>query len=93
MYSVQGARLSRFLLTIDRLESDIPLTAVSTPIGMFYKWLVMPQGLLNAPATFNGPVAQLFRPHRGYAQPYFDGIFVRSRAMNGRQMGMIMLTC
>ena len=65
-------------------ESDIPLTAVSTPSGMLWEWLVMPQGLSNAPATFNRLVTQLFRPHGGYAQTYFDDIFVHSRAMNGR---------
>ncbi|GMF45466.1 unnamed protein product [Phytophthora fragariaefolia] len=30
-------------------ESDIPLTAVSTPTGMLWEWLVMPQGLKNPP--------------------------------------------
>ena len=62
--------------------SVIPLTAVSTPSGMLWEWLVMPQGLSNAPATFNRLVTQLFRPHRGYAQAYFDEFFsrvVRSR--------------
>ena len=48
-------------------ESDIPLTAVSTPRGMLWDRLVMPEGLLNYPATFNRLVTQLFRPHRGYA--------------------------
>uniref|UniRef100_H3H512 RNA-directed DNA polymerase n=1 Tax=Phytophthora ramorum TaxID=164328 RepID=H3H512_PHYRM len=64
--------------------SDIPLTAVSTPTGMLWEWLVMPQGLSNAPATFNRLVTQLFRPHRAYAQTYFDDIFVHSRAEHGK---------
>ncbi|POM62092.1 RNA-directed DNA polymerase [Phytophthora palmivora] len=53
-------------------ESDIPLTAVSTPSGMLWEWLVMPQGLSNAPATFNRLVTLLFRPLRTFAQTYFD---------------------
>ncbi|KAE9306037.1 hypothetical protein PR003_g21339 [Phytophthora rubi] len=53
-------------------ESDIPLTAVSTPSGMLWEWLVMPQGLSNAPATFNRLVTQLFRPMRQFVQTYFD---------------------
>ena len=65
-------------------ESDIPLTAVDTPSGMLWEWIVMPQGLPNAPATFNHLGMQLFRPYRGYAQTYFDDIFAHSRAMNGR---------
>ncbi|KAE9335540.1 hypothetical protein PR003_g12952 [Phytophthora rubi] len=64
--------------------SDVPLTAVSTPIGMPWEWLVMPQGLSNAPETFNRLVTQLFRPHRAYAQTYFDDIFVHSRAEHGK---------
>ncbi|GMF57236.1 unnamed protein product [Phytophthora fragariaefolia] len=38
----------------------------------------------NAPATFNRLVTQLFRPHRAYAQTYFDDIFVHSRAELGK---------
>uniref|UniRef100_H3H3W5 Integrase catalytic domain-containing protein n=2 Tax=Phytophthora ramorum TaxID=164328 RepID=H3H3W5_PHYRM len=61
-------------------ESDVPLTAVSTPSGMLWEWLVMPQGLSNAPVTFNRLVTQLFRPMRQFVQTYFDDIFVHSRA-------------
>ncbi|KAE8997137.1 hypothetical protein PR002_g19120 [Phytophthora rubi] len=65
-------------------ESDIPLTAVSTPSGMLWEWLVMPQGLSNAPATFNRLVIQLFKPMRKFVQTYFDDIFVHSRASEGK---------
>jgi hypothetical protein len=58
--------------------SDVPLAAVSTPRGMLWEWLVMSQGLSNAPAMFNRLVTQLFRPHRAYAHTYFDDIFVHS---------------
>ena len=64
-------------------ESDIPLTAVSTPSGMLWEWLVMPQGLQNAPATFNRCVSQMLRPLRSFAPSYFDDIYVHSKAMDG----------
>ena len=57
---------------------------VSTPSGMLREWLVMPLGLSNALATFNRLVTQLFRPHKDYAQTYFDDIFVHTRAEKGR---------
>ena len=41
-------------------------------------------GTSNAPATFNRLVTQLFRPHRVYAQTYFDDIFVHSPEEQGR---------
>ena len=59
---------------------DIPLTAVSTPSGILWKWLMMPQGLKNAPATFNRMVSQVLRPLRDFAPSYIDDIFVHSRA-------------
>ncbi|KAE9037725.1 hypothetical protein PR003_g6555 [Phytophthora rubi] len=65
-------------------ESDIPLTAVSTTSGMLWEWLVMPQGLSNAPATFNRLVTQLFKPMRPFVQTYFDDIFVHIRASEGK---------
>ncbi|KAE8971517.1 hypothetical protein PR001_g26863, partial [Phytophthora rubi] len=60
--------------------SDIPLTAVSTPSGMLWEWLVMLQGLKNAPATFNRMVSHVLRPLRDFAPSYFGDIFVHSRA-------------
>ena len=60
-------------------ESDIPLTAVSTPSGMPWQWLVMPQGLKNAPATFHSMVSQVLRPLRDIAPTYFNDIFAHSR--------------
>ncbi|GMF49665.1 unnamed protein product [Phytophthora fragariaefolia] len=65
-------------------ESDIPLTTVSTPSGMVWEWLVMPQGLSNAPATFNLLATQLFRPMWHFVQTYFNDIFVQSRASEGK---------
>ncbi|KAF1321175.1 reverse transcriptase, partial [Globisporangium splendens] len=65
-------------------EGDVPLTAVSTPSGMLWEWLVMPQGLKNAPATFNRMVTNVLRPLRGFAPSYFDDIFVHSKAANGK---------
>ncbi|POM73776.1 Retrovirus Polyprotein [Phytophthora palmivora] len=65
-------------------KSDIPLTTVSAPSGMLWEWLVIPQGLSNASATFNRLITQLFRPLRTFAQTYFDDIFVHSRAEDGQ---------
>ncbi|KAG3231092.1 hypothetical protein PI124_g23813 [Phytophthora idaei] len=65
-------------------ESDIPLTAVSTPSGILWEWLVMPQGLKNAPATFNRCVTHLLRSVRDFAPSYFDDVFVHSRDVNGK---------
>ncbi|KAE8973490.1 hypothetical protein PF011_g25235 [Phytophthora fragariae] len=63
-------------------ESYIPLTAVSTPSGMLWEWLVMPQGLKNAPATFNRCVTHLLRSVRDFAPSYFDDVFIHSRAVD-----------
>ncbi|KAG3065098.1 hypothetical protein PC121_g11470 [Phytophthora cactorum] len=65
-------------------ESDIAPTAVSTPSGMLWEWLVMPQGLKNAPATFNRCVTHLLRSVRDFAPSYYDDVFVHSPAVNGK---------
>src|SRR5512138_256 len=69
---------------IQMREEDIPLTAVSTPSGMLWEWLVMPQGLTNAPATFNRCVTHLLRPVRAFAPSYFDDVFIHSRSIDGK---------
>jgi hypothetical protein len=63
---------------------DIAKTAVSTPSGMLWEWLVMPQGLSNAPATFNRMVTAKLRPLRHFAPSYFDDIYIHSRASASR---------
>ncbi|KAE9115068.1 hypothetical protein PF010_g9493 [Phytophthora fragariae] len=65
-------------------ESDIPPTAVSTPSGMLWEWLVMSQELKNAPATFNRCVTHLLRSVRDFAPSYFDNVFIHSRAVDGK---------
>ena len=65
-------------------ERDIPYTAVSTPSGMLWEWLVMPRGLSNALATFNRCVTNLLRPVRDFSPSCFDDVFVHSRAMGGK---------
>ncbi|KAF1319736.1 reverse transcriptase, partial [Globisporangium splendens] len=65
-------------------EDDVTLTAVSTPSGMLWEWLVMPQGLKNAHATFNRMVTNVLRPLRTFAPSYFDDIFVHSKTTNGK---------
>ncbi|KAF1334922.1 reverse transcriptase, partial [Globisporangium splendens] len=66
-------------------ESDVPFTAVSAPSGMLWEWMVMPQGLKNAPATFNRMVTNVLRPLREFAPSYFDDIFVHSKALGKKK--------
>jgi hypothetical protein len=64
--------------------ADVSKTAVSTPSGMLWEWLVMPQGLKNAPATFNRVTTHLLRPCRAFAPSYFDDIYIHSRTSDGK---------
>ncbi|KAG3156659.1 hypothetical protein PI124_g9771 [Phytophthora idaei] len=50
---------------------------------MLWEWLVMPQGLKNAPATFNRMVSHVLQPVRDFAPSYFDDNFVHSGAEGG----------
>jgi hypothetical protein len=58
--------------------SDIPLTTVSTPFGLF-EWTVMPMGLRNAPAIHQHRVTSALWPYIGkICHIYLDDIIVWS---------------
>jgi len=60
---------------------DIPLTAVSTPFGL-YKWLVMPMGLRNAPAIHQCRVAVALHEYIGkICHVYLDDIVIWSNTI------------
>ncbi|POM69284.1 Pol protein [Phytophthora palmivora] len=59
-------------------ESDIPLTAVSTPSGMLWEWAIEYQ------AAINRLVTQLFKPLRTFMQTDINDIFFHSRADEGQ---------
>lgn len=65
-------------------EDDVSLTAVSTPSGMLWEWLVMPQELKKAAATFNRIVIIVLRPLRTFAPSYFDDSFVCGGGTGGK---------
>ena len=65
-------------------KRKIPYMPVSTPSGMIWEWLVMPQGLSNAPVTINRCVTNLLRSVGEFTPSYFDDVFVHSRSMNGQ---------
>ena len=63
----------------DRCSQD----GISTPSGMLWERLVMPQVLKNAPATFNQMAAYVMRPHRAYEPHFFDDRLVHSKSEDG----------
>jgi hypothetical protein len=62
-------------------ESDIHKTAFKTPFGL-YEWVVMPQGLCNAPATFQRFMNWILREYIGrFCAVYIDDIAIWSSSI------------
>ena len=60
---------------------DVYKTAFKTPFGMF-EWLVMPQGLCNAPATFQRYLNWVLRKYVGrFCAVYIDDIAIWSNSI------------
>jgi Reverse transcriptase (RNA-dependent DNA polymerase) len=73
-------------------EGDIYKTAIKTPFGLF-EWVVTPQGLCNAPATFQRYMNFILREYIGqFCDPFMDdiGIYSNSVAEHKRHVALIL---
>ena len=73
-------------------EGDIYKTAIKTPFGLF-EWVVMPQGLCNAPATFQRYMNFILREYIGeFCDPFMDdiGIYSNLVAEHKRHVALIL---
>lgn len=61
-------------------EEDVEKTAFTTPFGL-YEFLVLPFGLTNAPATFQGAMNSMFSAYHEYVLVYLDDVLVYSATM------------
>ena len=57
---------------------DIHKTTFRITFGL-YKFLMLPFGLTDAPATFNKMMERIFRAHREFTSTFFDDILVHSK--------------
>ena len=84
MHDIQCARLSRWLLPTaharERYSADSGQHSKRYAMGV----ACYAARVIKCPGYFNRLMKKLFRTHRGYAQTYFDDIFIHSRAMNVR---------
>jgi hypothetical protein len=70
---------------------SIHLTAVTTPLGL-YEWLVMPQGLRNAPPVHQRWVTAALRPFLGiFAHIYLDDIIIWSNSIEEHTKHIILI--
>jgi hypothetical protein len=65
-------------------EDSIPLTAFTTPLGLF-EWCVLPFGLCNAPATFTSLMMNIFEDDDSFVVVYLDDILIFSKDVESHQ--------
>ena len=67
------------------VPDDIHKTAFCTQFGL-YKFVMMPFGLNNAPATFNRLMEKIFCKHSAYIGVFFDDIIVHSHTLEEHKL-------